>query len=105
MHFTPDQSDFVMYQPLGDHKIPVSTTAGVIHVVGKGSVWIRWKDPQGVNQILTLHNVGHLPNSGVKLISMGTLMNHGAKVISDAEAIKVTYGDSTMLAQFTPARH
>ena len=41
MHFTPDQSDFVMYQPLGDHKIPVSTAASVIHVVGKGSIWIR----------------------------------------------------------------
>ena len=98
MHFTPDRSDFVMYQLLGDHKIPVSTTAGVIHVVGKGSIWIRWKNSQGVNQILTLHNVGHLPNSGVKLISMGALMNCGAKVIGDAEAIKVTYGDGTMLA-------
>ena len=38
MHLTPDQSDFVMYQPLGDHKIPVSTTVGIIHIVGKGSV-------------------------------------------------------------------
>ena len=102
MHFTPDQSDFVMYQPLGDHKIPVSTAAGVIHVVGKGSVGIRWKDPQGVDQILTLHNISHLPNSGVKLISMGALMNHSAKVIGDAEAINVTYGDGTMLVQFTP---
>ena len=102
MHFTPDQSDFVMYQPLGDHKIPVSTTAGVIHVVGKGSIWIRWKDPQGVNQILTLHNVGHLPNSGVKLISMGALMNCSAKVIGNAKAIKVTYGDGTMCYNFFP---
>ena len=41
MHFTPDQSCFMMYQSLGNHKIPVSTAAGVIHVVGKGSVWIR----------------------------------------------------------------
>ena len=98
MHFTPDQSDFVMYQPLGNHKIPVSTAAGVIHVVGKDSVWIRWKDPQGVDQILALHDVGHLPNSGVKLISMGALMNCSAKVLGDAEAIKVTYGDGTMLA-------
>ena len=97
MHFTPDQSDFVMYQPLGDHKIPVSTTAGIIHVVGKGSVWIRWKDPQGVDQILTLHNISHLPNSGVKLISMGALMNCGAKVIGNADAIKITYGDGIML--------
>ena len=101
MHFTPDQSDFVMYQPLGDHKIPVSTTAGVIHIVGKGSIWIRWKDPQGINQILSLHDVGHLPNSVVKLISMGALLNHGTKVIGNAEAIKITYGDGTMLAQFT----
>ena len=98
MHFTPDQSDFVMYQPLGDHKIPVSTTAGVIHVVGKSSIWIRWKDPQGINQILTLHNIGHLPNSGVKLISVGALMNCSTKVIGNAEAIKLTYGDGTMLA-------
>ena len=97
MHFTPDQSDFVMYQPLGDHKIPVSTATGVIHVVERGSIWIRWKDPQGVNQILSLHNVGHLPNSGVKLISMGALLNHGAKVIGNAEAIKITYGNGTML--------
>ena len=97
MHFTPDQSDFVMYQLLGDHKIPVSTAAGVIHVVGKGSVWIRWKDPHGVDQILTLHDISHLSNSGVKLISMGALMNCSAKVIGDAEAIKVTYGDGTML--------
>ena len=33
---------------------------------------------------------------------MGALMNHSAKVIGYAEAIKVTYGDSTMLVQFTP---
>ena len=102
MHFTPDQSDFVMYQPLGNHKIPVSTTAGVIHVVGKGPVWIRWKDLQGVDQILSLHDVSHLPNSGVKLISMGALLNCSAKVIGNAEAIKITYGNGTMLAQFNP---
>ena len=102
MHFTPDQSDFVIYQPLGDHKIPVSTAAGVIHVVGKGSIWIRWKDPQGVDQILSLHDIGHLPNSGVKLISMGALLNRSTKVIGNAEAIKITYGDGTILAWFTP---
>ena len=33
---------------------------------------------------------------------MGALMNCGAKVIGNAEAIKVTYGDDTILAWFTP---
>ena len=33
---------------------------------------------------------------------MGALLNCGAKIIGNAEAIKITYGDGTMLAQFTP---
>ena len=59
--FTPHHSDFVDYVELKcDDCIPVQTAGGVIHVTGC-----------------------HISNLGVHLISLGQLLNHGAKVQGD----------------------
>ena len=47
-----------------------------------------------------LYNVGHIPNSGVRLVSLGFLLNHGAKIHGDMEHLRVTYGNGTPLACF-----
>ena len=53
---------------------------------------------------MDLHNVGLIPNSGVRLVSLGQLLARGAKVHGDDCQITVTYGDGTTLAPFTPGR-
>ena len=56
------------------------------------------------SHLLDLHGACHIPNSGVCLISLGQLLNHGAKVQGDMHQINVLYGDGILLAPFTPGR-
>ena len=55
------------------------------------------------SHLLDLHGACHIPNLGVRLISLGQLLNHGAKVQGDMHQINVLYGDSILLAPFTPS--
>ena len=54
------------------------------------------------SHLLDLHGTWHIPNLGVHLISLGQLLNHGAKVQGDMHQINVLYGDGILLAPFTP---
>ena len=103
-HFTLHCSDFVDYVELkGDDCIPVQTAGGIIHVTGRGCVLIQWMDHvHKKSHLLNLHSTCHIPNSGVRLISLGQLLNHGAKVQGDMDQINVLYGDGILLAPFTP---
>ena len=105
-HFTPHHSDFVNYVELkGDDHIPVQTAGGIIHVTGCGCVLNRWMDHvHKKSHLLDLHGACHIPNLGVHLISLGQLLNHGAKVQRDMHQINVLYGDGILLAPFTPGR-
>ena len=64
---------------------------------------MQWLDEDRKIKILDLHNVGHIPNSGVHLVSLGFLLHHGAKIHGDMEYLTVTYGDGTPLARFIPS--
>ena len=105
-HFTLHHSDFVDYVELkGDDHIPIQTAGGVIHVTGCGHMLIQWMDHvHRKSHLLDLHGACHIPNSGVCLISLGQLLNHGAKVQGDMHQINMLYGDSILLAPFTPGR-
>ena len=54
------------------------------------------------SHLLDLHGTWHIPNLDVRLISLGLLLNHGAKVQGDMNQINVLYGDGILLAPFTP---
>ena len=87
----------------GDDHIPVQTAGGIIHVTGCRCVLIRWMDHvHKKSHLLNLHGTWHIPNSGVCLISLGQLLNHGAKVQEDMHQINVLYGGGILLAPFTP---
>ena len=58
-------------------------------------------DDQKHSHDIELHDVGHIPNSGINLISLGHLLQAGAKVTGETNTITVTYGDSDILAPFT----
>ena len=104
IHFTLHHLDFVDYVELrGDDHIPVQTAGGVIHVTGQGRMLIQWMDHvHKKSHLLDLHGIWHIPNSGVHLISLGQLLNHGAKVQGDMHQINVLYGDGILLAPFKP---
>ena len=77
--------------------------ASYIHVTGRGCMLIRWMDHvHKKSHLLNLHGACHIPNSGVCLISLGQLLNHGAKVQGDMHQINMLYGDGILLAPFTP---
>ena len=85
-HFTLHCLDFTDYVELkGDDHIPVQTAGGIIHVIGHEHMLIRWMDHiHKKSHLLNLHGTCHIPNSGVCLISLGQLLNHGAKVQGDS---------------------
>ena len=95
MHFTPDQSDFIEYQELtGPTCIPVPTVSAIIFLEGQGRVLMYWEDSLKNFHILELHSVGDIPNSNICLVSLGKLLENGAKI----------YGDGKILAPFVPGR-
>ena len=105
MHFTPDQSDFIKYQELtGSACIPMQPAFATIFIEGQGWVLVCWEDSFKNSHILELHNIGHIPNSNVHLISLGKLLANSTKVYDDANSINVTYGDGKILAPFIPGR-
>ena len=63
-----------------------------------------WEDSLKNSHILELHDVRHIPNSSVHLVSLGKLLANGAKVNGDANSINVTYGDGKILAPFISGR-
>ena len=105
-HFTPHHSDFIDYVELkGNDCIPVQTAGGIIHVTGHGCVLIRWIDHvYKKSYLLNLHGACHISNLGVCLISLGQLLNHGAKVQGDMHQINILYGSGILLVPFTSGR-
>ena len=103
-HFTPHHSDFIDYVELkGDDHIPVQTAGSIIHVTGHGHMLIQWMDHvHKQSHLLDLHGTWHIPNLDVHLISLGQLLNHGAKVQGNMHQINVLYSDGILLAPFTP---
>ena len=49
--------------------------------------------------------MGHIPNSGVCLVSMGQLLAFGATIQGNRSSIHMLYEDSTLLVPFTPSPH
>ena len=72
IHFSSKRNDFVEYTtfPKKDH-ILVHTVAGNIYIIGISKCIVPWRDFNGSLQHLTLVGMGHIPNSGVCLVSMG----------------------------------
>ena len=103
MHFFPKRDDFVEYItfPKKDH-ILVHTTTGNIHVIGIGKCIVPWRDSNESLQHLTFVGMGHIPNSGVHLVSMGQLLASSTTVQGNRSSIHMLYGDGTLLAPFTP---
>ena len=84
-----------------EERLPVQTAAATIFVEGKGTVQLNWTDGRKCSHIIELHDVGHIPNSGINLISLGQLLQRGAKVTGEMNTLTVTYGDGDILAPFT----
>ena len=102
-HFTLHHWDFINYVELkGDDCISVQTAGGIIHVTGCRHVLIQWMDHVHKKSHLDLHGACHIPNSGVHLIPLGQLLNHGAKVQGDMHQINMLYDSGILLAPFTP---
>ena len=106
MHFSPKRDDFAEYTifPKKDH-IPAHTAASNIHVIGIGKCIVPWRDSNRSLQHLMLVGIGHIPNSGVHLVSMDQLLASGTTVQGNRTSICMLYGDGSLLAPFTPSPH
>ena len=104
MHFSPDRDDFVEYTtfPKKDHN-PVHTAASNIHIIGISKYIIPWRDSNRSLQHLMLVGVGHIPNSGVYLVSIEQLLASGATIQDNRSSIHMLYEDGMLLAPFTPS--
>ena len=102
MHFTPPRDAFTTYHKFSkEERLPVQMAASTIFVEGKGTIRLRWTDNRKCSHDIELHDIGHIPNSGVNLILLGHLLQAGAKVTGETNTIIVTYGDSNILVPFT----
>ena len=102
MHFTPRRDAFTTYHKFSkEERLPVQMAASTIFVEGKGTIRLRWTDDHKRSHDIELHDVGHIPNSGVNLISLGHLLHAGVKVTGEMNTITVTYSDGDILAPFT----
>ena len=106
MHFSPERNDFVEHTafPKKNH-IPVHIGIGNIYIIGIGKCIVFWNGSNGSLQHLILVDMGHIPNSGVWLVSMGQLLASGTTVQSNKSSICMLYGDGMLLAPFTPSPH
>ena len=102
MHFTPRRDAFTSYCKFSKEEcLPVQMAASTIFMEGKGTIRLRWIDDRQRSHDIELHDVGHISNSGVNLISLGHLLQAGAKVKGETNTITVMYGDSDILVPFT----
>ena len=102
MHFTPRRDAFTTYQKFSkEERLPVQMAASTIFVEGNGTIRLRWIDNHKRSHDMELHDVGHIPNFGVNLISLRHLLQAGAKVTGETNTITVTYGDGDILVPFT----
>ena len=85
------QISLTMYVELkGNDCIPVQTAGGVIYVTGHRCMLIHWMDHvHKKSHLLNLHGACHISNLDVCLISLGQLLNHGAKVQGDMHQINM----------------
>ena len=106
MHFSPERDNFAEYTTFSkkDH-IPVHTATSNIYIVGIDKCIVPWRDSNGSLQHLTLVGMGHIPNSGVCLVSMGQLLASDTTVQGNRSSICMLYEDGTLLAPFTPSPH
>ena len=103
MHFFPKRNDFVEYTAfLKKDLILIYTTASNIHIIGISKYIVPWRDSNKSLQHLMLVGIGHIPNSGVCLVSMGQLLDSGIIVQGNRSSIHILYGDGMLLAPFTP---
>ena len=102
MHFTPRRDAFTSYCKFSKEEcLPVQMAASTIFMEGKGTIRLRWIDDRQRSHDIELHDVGHISNSGVNLVSLGHLLQAGAKVKGETNTITVMYGDSDILVPFT----
>ena len=102
MHFTPCRDAFTTYHKFSkDECLPVQTAASTIFVEGKGIIQLWWIDDCKCSHNIELHDIGHIPNSGINLIFFGHLLQAGAKVTGETDTITVIYGDGDILVPFT----
>ena len=102
MHFTPLRDAFMTYHKFSkEERLPIQMAASTIFVEGKGTIHLRGTDDWKCSHDIELHDVGHIPNSSVNLISLGHLLQAGAKVTGETNTTTVTYGDGNILAPFT----
>ena len=105
MCFTPLRDAFTTYHKFSkDGHLPVQMVASTIFVEGKGTFWLQWTDDHKCSHDIELHDVGHISNSGVNLISLGHLLQVGAKVTGAYNTVTVTYGDNDILVPFTTSQ-
>ena len=102
MHFTPLRDALTTYHKFSKEEcLPVQIAASTIFMEGKGTIRLRWIDDRKCSHDIELHDVGHIPNSSVNLLSLGHLLQAGAKVTGETNTIIITYGDGNILATFT----
>ena len=102
MNFTPCRDAFMSYHKFSkEEHLPVQIMAAIIFIEGKETIHLQWVESCKHSYDIELHNIGHIPNSGINLISLGHLLQAGAKVTGELNTITVTYVDGDILAPFT----
>jgi GAG-pre-integrase domain len=89
---SPIREDFVSYQPITPHGVR-GLGGVVVKAIGIGNIIIH----QPYNRTLILHNALHIPDAGVRLISISSLWRYSQqKVRFDGPTCSITADDMVM---------
>ena len=92
LHFTNDIDDFIDYEVLeGDNM--VRTANSVAQMIGKGTVLLAL----ATGEVVRIYPVYHIPSLTFRLLSMGTFLQNGLKVLGSSQKISLEERSNSFL--------
>ena len=84
LHFTNDVDDFIDYEEIKENTL-VRTANPVAQIIGKGTVILALT----TGEIVRIYPVYHIPSLTCRLLSMGTFLKNGLKVLGSSQMISL----------------
>ena len=94
------------FSELTSTRVVISTGNGKITAHGKGKLHVRWKEKDGEEQLVILHDVLRIPQLPANLLSVGKLCDKRILCEFDHEdaCLSLSDSDGSVVAQFTAER-
>ena len=84
LHFTSDVDDFIDYEEVKGNTL-VRTANSVAQIIGKGTIILALT----TGEVVHIYPVYHIPSLTCRLLSMGTFLRNGLRVLGSSQMISL----------------